>query len=138
MGTSQSTLKYPLSGAVNQAFDFMNSWFRAVGSQVGLVNITVGSTANPEAEKEILEDVGTYGRQLGRLGDALRVLVDQVDQSKLSPEKKKAIGDILNTFGTARTDTIATHALGWGGGIGPVGMLWGVFPSSAGAPDMAR
>src|SRR6516162_7733369 len=94
MGSSQSTLNFPLSGAVNQAFDFMNSWFRAVGSQVGLVNITVGSTANPEAEKEILEDVGTYGRQLGRLGDALRVVIDHLEQAgqlKLPADKRKAL-----------------------------------------------
>ncbi len=58
---NESRVNFPLSGAVNQAFDFMNSWFRAIGSQFGLVNITVGSTADPEMEKKILEDVGTYG-----------------------------------------------------------------------------
>lgn len=90
---NESVVRFPWSGAVNQAFDFMNSWFRAVGSQVGLVNITVGSSADPEAEREILEDVGTYGRQLGRIGDALRVLVDLADKEKkeLSPQQKKAL-----------------------------------------------
>jgi hypothetical protein len=94
MGTSQSTLNYPLSGAVSQLFEFMNSWFRTIGNQFGLVNITVGSTANPEAEKEILEDVGTYGRQLGRLGDALRVVIDHLEQAgqlKLPADKRKAL-----------------------------------------------
>lgn len=94
MGSSQSTLNYPLSGAVNQLFDFMNSWFRTIGNQFGLVNITVGSTANPEAEKEILEDVGTYGRQLGRVGDALRVLIDHLQEAgqlKVSADEKKAL-----------------------------------------------
>jgi len=88
---SKSAINLPWSGAVTQAFDFMNSWFRAVGSQFGLVNITVGSTADPEMEKRILEDVGTYGRQLGRVGDALRVLVEHTDMSALTTQQKKAL-----------------------------------------------
>ena len=94
MGTSQSTFNYPLSGAVSQLFEFMNSWFRAVGSQIGLVNITVGSTANPDAERAILEDVGSYGRQLGRVGDALRVLIDHLEQAgqlQVTGKDKKAL-----------------------------------------------
>jgi len=91
-----SSINLPLSGPVNQAFDFMNSWFRALGSQFGLVNITVGSTADPEAEKEILEEVGTYGRQLGRIGDVLRVLVDRADQNGLSEAQKKAVRAFLH------------------------------------------
>lgn len=93
-----SVVKYPWSGGVNQAFDFMTSWFRAVGSQVGLVNITVGSTANPEAEKHILEDVGTYGRQLGRVGDALRVLITLAEKDKktvLTPEQRDALEEFI-------------------------------------------
>ncbi len=88
-----SSVQYPLSGAVNQAFDFMNSCFRAVGSQFGLVNITVGNSADPEVEKEILEDVGTYGRQLGRIGDVLQILVDKGNLGRLSDDQKKALSD---------------------------------------------
>lgn len=92
-----SSVHYPLSGAVDQAFDFMNSWFRAIGGQFGLVNITVGSTADPETEKRILEGVGTYGRQLGRISDALRVLVEQAQKSGglEDPQQKKALNAFL-------------------------------------------
>lgn len=93
---TQSSINNPLSGAVTQMFDFMNSWFRSIGGQFGLVNITIGSTANPETEKRILEGVGTYGRQLGRIGDALRVLVDQSEEKRpLTPEEKKALRAFL-------------------------------------------
>jgi hypothetical protein len=37
----------------------------------GLININLGQSSAPEVEQEILEDVGSYGRQLGRIGDAL-------------------------------------------------------------------
>jgi hypothetical protein len=91
------SVNYPWSGPVNQTFDFMNSWFRAVGSQFGLVNITVGSTADPEMEKRILEGVGTYGRQLGRISDALRVLVDEAEQhGGLKEPQKKALTAFLH------------------------------------------
>lgn len=101
---SESNAFFPFSGPVNQAFDFMNSWFRTVGSQFGLVNITVGSTADPQAEKKILEDVGTYGRQLGRVGDALRVLVERVNTSELTAEQKKAL--VAFTYQVDKVDEI--------------------------------
>jgi hypothetical protein len=92
-----SSVYYPLSGPVNQFFDFMNSWFRNIGGQVGLVNITVGSTADPELEKRILEGVGTYGRQVGRISDALRVLVEQAEKNgNLKPPQKKALSDFIS------------------------------------------
>ena len=103
---NESSVHYPWSGAVTQAFDIMNSWFRTVSGQVGLVNITVGSTADPELEKRILEGVGTYGRQLGRISDALRVLVDQAEKRGLDAEEKKAL--IAFTYQTDQIDAIKT------------------------------
>lgn len=91
MANESTSIHYPWSGAVNQAFDIMNSWFRTAAGQIGLVNITVGSSADPELEKRILEGVGTYGRQLGRISDALRVLVDQAEKRGLDVQEKKAL-----------------------------------------------
>jgi hypothetical protein len=79
-----STFSLPLSGPVDQVFRIWTSWFRSVGSQFGLVNINLGKSTNPAVESEILDQVGSYGRQLGTIGDALRVLVEQADhQGKL-------------------------------------------------------
>lgn len=93
---SNSTVNFPWAGPVTQFFDIMNSWFRSVGGQFGLVNITVGSTADPEMEKRILDGVGTYGRQVGRISDALRVLVEEAEKSgNLKAPQKKALNDFL-------------------------------------------
>lgn len=93
---SNSNVYFPWSGAVDQAFDLMQSWFRNIGGQVGLVNITVGSTADPEMEKRIVGGVGSYGRQLGRISDALRVLVEEAEKSgSLKVPQKKALNDFL-------------------------------------------
>ena len=106
-GGVMSNVNFPLSGAVNQAFDFWSSFFRATGSQFGLVNLTVGSSADPEVEKDILEDVGTYGRQLGRIGDALRVVIERIehtDPGKFTPEQKKAL--VAFTYQVDKIDEI--------------------------------
>lgn len=67
--------RLPLSGDVSQIINPWLSFFRAIGSQFGLVNISLGKSADPEVEQRILEDVGSYGRQIGQIGDALGVLV---------------------------------------------------------------
>ncbi len=69
----------------------MDDFFRAVGSQFGLININLGKSSDPVLEQRILEQVGSYGRQIGQLGDALRVLIDHVDRSTLSAAEKTAL-----------------------------------------------
>ena len=88
----------PLSGPVTQMFDFWSNWFDQVG-QIGLVNIDLGNTPNPDLERKILDEVGSYGRQLGRLSEALEVLLDEateaklLDRSKLSDDQIVALHD---------------------------------------------
>lgn len=47
---------------------------------------------------------------------------------------QSTLSDILTLFGSTETGTTA-HYQGWGGQLGPVGMMWGVFPSVSGAPS---
>ena len=70
----------------------INPWsFAFTGDQLGLINISIGETKHPEVEREILDEVGSYGRQLGHLGDALEVLIDHFDQSALGQPEKDAL-----------------------------------------------
>ncbi|MEM1346018.1 MAG: hypothetical protein AAGI34_15750 [Pseudomonadota bacterium] len=64
----------PFGGAVTQTFEFWRGWFESVG-QIGLVNIDLGRTESPEIEARILEEVGSYGRQIGKLSAALEAVV---------------------------------------------------------------
>lgn len=73
----------------------MRNWFfRADRGQFGLVNINLGKSANPQLEERILDDVGSYGRQLGRIGDALEVLLDHVKLERLTAGERAAIDDL--------------------------------------------
>ena len=72
----------PLSGAVTQTFPWTNYF-----------TINLGQSSNPEIEKEALS-VASYGKQLGRIGDVVLVLLRHVDLSKMSHEEKAAVCDL--------------------------------------------
>ncbi|MEM7598596.1 MAG: hypothetical protein AAF382_12955 [Pseudomonadota bacterium] len=82
----------PFGGAVTQAFDIWSGWFENVG-QLGFINIDLGRTEKPELERKILQEVGSYGRQIGRMSEALDVLIDQanLDRTKLSDAQIAAL-----------------------------------------------
>jgi hypothetical protein len=82
----------PLGGAVTQS---ILPWtWNFNGSQVGLFNIYLGQSSNPQVEREAL-DVASYGKQLGRIEDALLVLIDKVFPDPLPPgPQKDAIDDL--------------------------------------------
>ena len=86
------TVKWPFSGDVSQIIAPWTSWFSAFGSQIGLININLGRSSAPEVERDILDEVGSYGRQLGRIGDAMAVLLEHFDTKQpLTPDEEKAI-----------------------------------------------
>ncbi len=86
------TFKLPLSGDVVQSISPWTNWFSPSGGQYGLININLGLSSKPEVETETLSDVGTYGKQLGKIGDALIVLLKHLpEKAPLSPEEKDAI-----------------------------------------------
>ena len=81
----------PLSGDVTQTINPWNWFIKSVGGQFGLVNINLGQSADPALEEQILQEVGSYGRQLGRMGDALAVLIKHLKPEELSDEEKKTL-----------------------------------------------
>lgn len=84
-------LMLPLSGDVTQAINPWTWFVKSVGGQFGLININLGKSSDPVLEQQILDDVGTYGRQLGQIGDALAVLLRYVKLADLSPDEVQAI-----------------------------------------------
>ncbi|HVM81029.1 MAG TPA: hypothetical protein VMU06_18555 [Stellaceae bacterium] len=85
-------LNLPLSGAVTQLFKAWALLFTSFANQVGLVNINVAKSSDPQAEVEILSDVASYGKQLGRIEDFLVVLLrHSIPSDGLLPEEQKAI-----------------------------------------------
>ena len=84
--------RLPLSGNVTQSILPWTWMFNPVGSQVGLVNIELGQSSAPAVEEEVMTDVASYGKQLGRVEEALLVLLDTYQPNRpLSAAEDKAI-----------------------------------------------
>jgi hypothetical protein len=85
-------LDFGLKLAPDNLWQAINPWkFSFTGDQVGLVNIAIGDTRHPDVERKVLGEVGSYGRQLGHIGDALEVLIDHFDQAGLDKPEKDAL-----------------------------------------------
>ena len=90
------SVNLPLSGAVAQTFaPWMN------------LTVNVGQSSNPGIETDALT-VASYGKQLGRIGDALIVLLKHFEhRDKLAPAEKQAISDLesmLNEIANKKVD----------------------------------
>jgi hypothetical protein len=84
--------KLQFSVAPEQLWQAINPWtFMNPGARFGLINVNLGQTPRPDIEHKLLDEVGSYGRQLGRIGDALEVLIDHVKLERLSREESDAL-----------------------------------------------
>jgi len=81
----------PLSGDVAQAIDA--SVIRSLGQQLGFININTGGAGDPDLERRITEVVASYGRQLGRVLDAVDVLVRRDSRGELPAEDEQALDE---------------------------------------------
>ncbi|WP_118135546.1 hypothetical protein [Oceanicella sp. SM1341] len=82
----------PLSGNVSQIFRQWTSLMTAIGNSFSLVTINMGRSEDPETEARVLEEVGSYGRQLGRIGDALGVIAAHFEpKTPLAPQEREAL-----------------------------------------------
>jgi len=87
--------KLPLSGNVTQTINPWTVFFNPIGSQIGLVNVNLGNSSNPAVEEQVISDVASYGKQLGRIEDVLVVLMTHFRPERaLTKAENKAILDL--------------------------------------------
>ncbi len=86
-------VRAPLSGDVTQTIEAALA--RAMANQVGLINISSQASGNPDLERQITDRVASYGRQLGRLLDAVEVLIRAADRRSLDDDDRRAIDELL-------------------------------------------
>jgi len=96
--------RLPLSGNVTHSINPWNWIFNPSGGPFGLVNISLGRSSNPAVEEEVLSDVASYGKQLGRIEDALLVLLAHFRPERaLTGDEEKVLAALKEL-----TDRIAT------------------------------
>jgi hypothetical protein len=100
---------FQISLAPDQLWQAINPMtFSQQGGQFGLINIDLGGAGDSDLERKILKSVGSYGRQLGRIGDALEVLLKHVKLDDLTPGEQDAL-DILKGQLAAVRQVKASH-----------------------------
>src|SRR5271166_1525303 len=82
MPSTYLPINWPLSGNVTQTL-FPTYW-----------TVNVGQSSNPTLEQDLLS-VASYGKQLGRIEDALNVLLLRClsDRKALSDDERRAVTD---------------------------------------------
>lgn len=70
-----------------------------------LFNLNLGTTSNAEVERRSLEYVGSYGRQIGHLAEAMEVVIRQLglmDKTELRQEERAALKEFLDDVAAVR------------------------------------
>lgn len=91
---SDKKVAYSSSSSPDIFGPFFNYWTTSSG-QYGLVNIRYGESSNAQVEQEIVENVAGYGKQIGRVLDAVVVLANYLGIKNESLLKNKAILDLM-------------------------------------------
>lgn len=95
--------RFKLSLAPDRLWQAINPWsFYNQGAQLGLINVNLGQTPRPDIEQKLLDEVGSYGRQIGRIGDALEVLMDRLPLEGLSKDEKDALNILRGQLAEVR------------------------------------
>jgi hypothetical protein len=84
-----SEFRLPLSGDVSRTINPWTWFCRSVGGQFGLININLGKSPDPVLEERIRADAGTSGRQIGQIGDVLRVFMTHIQLDGLTAADRR-------------------------------------------------
>jgi hypothetical protein len=77
---------FQLGLAPNTLTQTINPWSWTMGN-VSLFSINLGKSSAPGVEQRVLDEVGSYGRQLGRIGDALEAVIAWAEGQGMPPGK---------------------------------------------------
>ena len=75
---------FSLSLAPSRLDQVINPW------TWNLFTINLGQSSDPKVEQRILDEVGSYGRQIGQIGDVVGVLASLIDRDALNDTQKAA------------------------------------------------
>ncbi len=73
---------------------------------LSLFSVNLGASPRPEVEHAVLQQVGSYGRQIGHLAEALEVVIDKLallDDAGLPPAARDALKVFLGEVAAVRS-----------------------------------
>ena len=75
------------------SYNPVTSWLSGAMSQIGFINIENMSSGDSDLEKSIIREVGSYGRQLGRIMEALQAVFDHQVYTNWGSDEQQAVKD---------------------------------------------
>ena len=84
---------------INPVTSWTKSISQQMGQQVGFININSLRAGDNELEKKIIEDVASYGRQLGWITEVLEIVVNKYrkdDNLPPNPEETESLRKFLD------------------------------------------
>lgn len=72
---------------------------------INLCNVNVGISTNSSVEAQALQNIGSYGKQIGHLAEALEIVIAKLkllDDRSLSPDQRDALTIFLNDVASVR------------------------------------
>jgi hypothetical protein len=109
----EAAMSTPFSLAPDQLWQAINPMtFNQQGAQFGFINLDLGAAGESDLERKLLAQVGSYGRQLGRIGDALEVILKHVKLGDLKPEEQDALDILKGQLATVRQVKAGRRARG--------------------------
>lgn len=103
-----NSINLPLSGAVTQAINPWELWIKSVSSKMFSPTINFGcNVEDADVEQHVVDEVGSYGKQLNRVLDVLTVLVARIDEKelKLTPQERQFV-DQFEELARAADDAV--------------------------------
>jgi hypothetical protein len=76
------------------------------GWQFSLFSVDLGHSSDPEVEKSMIEELGSYGKQIGHIAEALEVVIERLnllDADDLNEQQRDAIKVLLGDVAAARS-----------------------------------
>jgi hypothetical protein len=86
---------WPFSGDVVQDYHPVTTWLRTMMGQFGFIHINEMQSDDPDLEKRIVNEVGSYGKQLGRVVEALQAVCAHLDVGKLARDEREAVRSFI-------------------------------------------
>lgn len=84
-----ANFRFPWSGDVSEWINPVTTWFS--GNQNSLLQVNYASSA-PQVEEKIVRDVAGYGRQLGKISDALEAISSlPIVKDNLDPKQLECV-----------------------------------------------
>ncbi len=86
----------PFSGDVHQAINPW-SWAASIMQQAGFININNFESSAPNVEKDIIENIAGYGKQIDSLNQLMDIVLSKIDTSNLTEEQTRAMTTFQQT-----------------------------------------